>query len=65
MCPLSAMSERAPEIEENVPSPGDVPGLAEQFAEQVGGIKKGLASAELLTLPGFYSFPSMVPSLNA
>ncbi|RPD55966.1 FAD/NAD(P)-binding domain-containing protein [Lentinus tigrinus ALCF2SS1-6] len=58
MAPLSAITDRAAEIEVNIPEPDDVPGNAELYAEQVALMQEGAANAEFLSIPGFYSFPS-------
>ena len=61
MCPLKLCSDRADEIEANLPTGEGVPGLAEQYAEQAARIRSGAANAEYLSIPGFYSFPSACP----
>ena len=61
MAPLSAISDRAAEIEANPPASGELPGLAEQYIEQAARLREGAANAEFVTIPGFYSFPSMWP----
>ncbi len=58
MAPLKLCSDRADEIEADLPTGQGVPGLAEQYAEQAARIRSGAANAEFLTIPGFYSFPS-------
>ena len=60
MAPLKAISPRAAEIEGTAPTDkgGDVPGLAEQRAEQVARFMEGAANGEFVTIPAFYSFPS-------
>ena len=60
MAPLKAISSRAAEIEDTAPtaSGGDVPGLAEQRAEQIARFDEGAANGEFVTIPAFYSFPS-------
>ena len=58
LCPLKAISERASEIEHKAPVSGAAPGLTEQRAQQIMGLRQGAANVEFLTIPGFYSFPS-------
>ncbi|KAM5536363.1 hypothetical protein V8D89_009961 [Ganoderma adspersum] len=62
MAPLKAISDRAAEIEGAAPTDngGDVPGLAEQRAEQVARFEEGAANGEFVTIPAFYSFPTRV-----
>ena len=58
MSPLTAISDRAGEIQENPPAGGAVPGLREQYAEQAARLKEGAANAEFVTIPGFLGAPS-------
>ncbi|KAI1787645.1 GMC oxidoreductase [Ganoderma leucocontextum] len=59
MAPLKSISNSAAEIERGAPTGGgDVPGLAEQRAEQIARFKEGAANVEFVTIPGFYSFPN-------
>lgn len=59
MAPLKAISPRAAEIEGTAPTDGDAPGLAEQRAEQIARFMEGAANGEFVTIPAFYSFPSV------
>ncbi|KAI0317903.1 GMC oxidoreductase [Amylostereum chailletii] len=57
MVPMDALSARAIEIGANSPTGGSSPGLAEQRIQQAKRLKEGGAVSEIITLPGFYSFP--------
>ena len=64
MSSLSTVSERAAAIEGAAPTTGKLPGMAEQYKEQIARLKEGSANAEFVTIPGFYSFPSMCLGLR-
>ena len=58
MFPLQAVSERGAEIEKNLPTGSDTPGLAEQYVEQRKRIEEGAACLEIIPEPGFIGGPS-------
>src|ERR1700761_8384396 len=55
---LSTVSPRAKEIRAKAPKTGSVPGLTEQRVIQHKRLDEDAPELELVSLPGFYSFPS-------